>query len=294
MNVSDIQQSVTDLWRFLVPPVSILLCMSVITYYICGYSPVKLFQEFLLQLPDIQNEEIEDVLQFYGIDKLMPIITLFLIIFFLHASYTIFIAIGSQLPPYLSHDNNKLFIAVDGGTRLARIWAAHPNIQDFNTLCMMIEQESELEKDQSLREVWGLDIWKNIRSSNFLRFSSTKFLILWTFLSLILFQKLEQSFLYSCARFLIVILILLIVGISFILHYFEAVKQLGSLKILKVYSKVEAANDIPKEDFENNVKEFEKIIDFERSSRFSDNRRWMHLKFLNDNAYKILWLYRNP
>jgi len=55
-------------------------------------------------------------------------------------------------PPRLSYSPDELLISTNID-QLARIWAVHPNIQNFNSPKTWIDQEFGLEKDKSLREL---------------------------------------------------------------------------------------------------------------------------------------------
>lgn len=289
MIISDIQQSVIDLWRFLVPPISILLSMSAITYFIWGHSLVNRLQGLVPQLHYIENPKIERALKFYGLDKLMPLITLFIIIFILHASLTVFYGIGQILPPHLSYDPNELILKISDNDRLARIWAAYPNIKDLSNLRLLIEQKTELEENESLRRLWGIEYWKEEMSSNSNGFRAIKFLILWAVFSLLLSQKLGQVRPYPWARFLKVLLILIIIGIFFIASFFYAVEQSVHAELNGIEVKIGVTTENAKEDWKNSIEQFKQKVQDEREFRASGY--WWYIRFMDDDFYK--WIYRN-
>lgn len=289
MIISDIQQSVIDLWRFLVPPVSILLSMSAITYFICGNSIISWLQRLVPELHHIENQKIKKALEFYGINKLMPLVTFFIIMFVLHISLTIFYGIGQILPYHLSIDPDQLLLEISDDNRLARIWAAYPNIKDVGTLRLLIQQKTELEKDESLRRLWGIENWNDQISSNYLGFIAIKFLILWAFLSLLFSTKLEQVEPYPLVRFFKVLLILILIGLFFIASYFYATEQLiyAELNGIEVTSGI--TNASAKEDWNNSIEQFKQKVQDERKSR--PNKLWWDIRFVDDYYYK--WIYQN-
>ncbi|MHC1757731.1 MAG: hypothetical protein AB9861_20305 [Methanosarcina sp.] len=286
MIISDIQQGVIDLWEFLVPRVSILLIMGVITYYILGYSHVKRLKNFSLYLHHLENKEIKEALKFYGVDKLMPLITLFLIMLFLHASFTIFNGVGHMLPPQLSFDLAGPFLESDHG-ELARIWATNPNIQNFDDLCMFIKQTTEFEENESLRMLWGIEYWQNEINHRYSRFNSIKFLIFWTFLLLILSLKTVPVRPYPLAKFLVIFVILFLLGIFSILHFFYAVQQLASAELAGADMKVGAMTENATEDWRNSIEKFEQKVELE--SEYREGKHWWKIEISGKYFYRYWW-----
>jgi hypothetical protein len=286
MNVSDIQQSVSDLWNFLVPPVTLLLSICVITYFLCGHSLVDRIKKYFQIMSNFEKKRFDNTLIFYGLDKLMPFITLFLIMFFLNASLIISMYIADPIPPSLSYEQELLFLQSSNSDYLATIWANNPNISQFSDLCMLIRHEAEYEKDDNFRQMYAIDFYKDKANSTLTNFNITKFLFLWVIILVIFSRKLQLSISNPFIKIPILLIILLLVETLFIVSFFYDVKQLAICEIHGISMESSNTTHANSEDWNKNIEHFKQQIPYESQYQ----RVWWHISFLKNDDYGH-WLF---
>ena len=161
MKVNDLIESVSAAWNFFVPPARQLFGLLLIARVVFGK------EHFYALLPSANlapSEGFKRAAEFYGLDKLMPLIALFCALLFLHAFRTVMQALINNLPPNFITLNRELVQTVFART-VAFVWACSPEIEQYGAVQSVIgEILRKAEADKSY--IYQTEVDHQVKRSN--------------------------------------------------------------------------------------------------------------------------------
>ena len=177
MKVNDLIESVNAAWNFFVPPARQLFGLLLIARVVFGKEH---FYAFLPSANPAPSEGLKKAAEFYGLDKLMPLIALFCVLLFLHAFRTVMQALLNNLPPNFSALSRELVQTVNPRT-VAFVWACSPEIEHYGAVQSVIgEILRKAEADKSY--IYQTEVDHQVKRYNRMHgtFSFLKVAFYWT------------------------------------------------------------------------------------------------------------------
>lgn len=289
MNFTSVQQTVSQIWEFIFPPVFTVFLLFLVAYLIIGdplFIPFSKLASYGVDL--LQNETTKKLIEFYGISSLMPIIALFTVISLLYVSMVAVRVVASALPVSPTYDPDLLFLTIDNSDRLARIWSKFPNVGTFGNLRTII-QERPYKADKELDKPFlGIQSWESTASSRMISFITTKFLILWAVLCLLASVLIGNSFFSAFVRTLPILAVLAVAAIYFMVHFYYATEQLAHSQLNAVDALVTSNPNGAGANSEATLKSFRDLVAEEKNKWL--HRKWWEVRIFNKYFYE--WAYQ--
>jgi hypothetical protein len=182
VDFSGLVKGVQDFWNFIWPPV---ICLSLLLGIPALLAPSVLtagLQRIERHWPDSPHQvTLFKFFKRFGIDKLVPVITAFVLIFLLDVLRNAVLFAGTALPPNISYDTNRLLLyhARDGDIR--SLWFKTGKPADFFRVQQQIEFVlGEAEAAHKDRELHDVHYWSERAGRDYSAFGASKFFVLWS------------------------------------------------------------------------------------------------------------------
>lgn len=275
MEISDLTQSVRDLWNFAWPTIINLILIISILIYICPRVKTLLklkikdrHRRFLIRLKD------SEALKLLGIPQMIPFLTLFAIIFLLFITQNIASVIGSFLPGRLSYNPTALLIHSVPPEELKQLWMKYPQIQSVEDLEKILEvkyQEVFAQDENAL----GYGHWTQKLGRMAQLQSYLKFYALWAFASL-LYALYLKCYKFKALRRTIYVLLAILVVFAFSVNYMVycySQEAIGKVYAVSTYSSLSSDLEEP------SVKQLKQIESNISSLDRNAQETWWSLEF---------------
>lgn len=275
MEISDLTQSVRELWNFAWPAAVNLILIISILFYVCPRMRLllrlQLWGRHKRLLARFKGSEI---LKLLGVPQMIPFLTLFTVIFILFASQNIALGIGGFLPGGYSYQPSQLLINSVSSDELKTLWIQFPQARSFSELSKIldIKYQEALSQDSN---ALGFAHWneKINQASKFI--SYTKFYAFWALLSLLFAFQLKRYKLRAFRRTIYVLILSCLIfafSISSGLHSHTQMVR-GKLTVVLAYSALNSDMMEPSTEQLNNIES--NIEDLDENNQ----GLWWSLKF---------------
>jgi len=144
MELESISKSIREFWHFLYAPAVVFAFMAGIAWFIGEDALHRIGLVPKLRGSFVRANKSRKMLEFYGLNKLMPLVSLFLLLFFLQAVSVLSVLIGQALPVHLSHTEARLFLHIADRDRLAMYWEKHPEAVCFSDLAPILRKDAKV------------------------------------------------------------------------------------------------------------------------------------------------------
>src|SRR5262249_1533638 len=135
MKPDDIYASIQKTWEFLVPAISEVFVLLVVTAIILGPNAVhEQFAHFPASSSLLPSDHLREVFSFYGISTLLPLIAVFMFVLFASAVSRIAHAIGSLLPGEMVFNSTVMLEKFADHADLVNLLAAYKLLKEPNSL----------------------------------------------------------------------------------------------------------------------------------------------------------------
>jgi len=238
LELESIGKSIRELWHFLYAPTVVCAFMACISLFIGGDVLRRLGAAEKFKSAVARTNESKKLLEFYGLNKLMPLISLFALLFLLQAVSVLSVLIGQALPVHLSYSGDLLFHKIAGRERIAAYWEKHPQAMHLSELVPLIRDDAKAASSKEGGDAFGVRSWEEQQGDAHVRFSNTKFLMLWGFSAWLYAGWTGKRWVIRTLRLLIVWILITPAAAYFIAQYFYAAEQ-------HAYSELSAALSIP-------------------------------------------------
>lgn len=289
MNLTSIQKTIIDIWQFIFPPILTVFFLFLIAYIVTGpymFVPFEKLASYSFSL--IQDENNQQLIGFYGINKLMPIILIFIVISVLYLSMIAVRNIGNVLPVTMIYDPDKLFLHIDNSNRLARIWSYFPNVQTFGNLRTIIQERSYIAEKELEKPFIGIKSWESTSGRHVTSFITLKFLLLWTLVCFVIALFVGKPLLTTLLKSIIISIIVLMAAIYCGAQFYYATEQLTHCQLIAVDAMVCSKQESKNKSGDSNIEKYRKLISREKDK--NSRSRWWEIQVVNKYFYE--WTYR--
>jgi len=123
MDFSGLVKGVQDFWDFIWPPIFCLLALVEITYYVAPLTFSRMLSKLATMRPTDQRQiQFVKVSKRFGLDKLLPIICAFFLIFALDVIRNIVVMGGQAIPPVISYTPSTLILDKHSDSMIQCLW----------------------------------------------------------------------------------------------------------------------------------------------------------------------------
>jgi len=226
MNFSDLTKTVADAWSFIWPPVLELSLLAFLLWFLATKLSERIFAKIRLLRQASALAIPSEVLEKYGIGKLIPAFATFLVIFCFYVADRAVNEIGGLLPGEVTYREDILFLKTANPERFICFWNVSEGVGSGDQLQNMITDRltiTEHERGGLLRSVnmWDAEAGKAIRGLYF-----CKFFLIFTAITMIVEILVGRHFWLPVLRALVVGFVLLL-ALNFLFHsYMPSSKNL--------------------------------------------------------------------
>lgn len=123
MDFSGLVKGVQDFWDFIWPPIFCLLALVGITYYVAPLTFGRMLSKIATLKPTDKGQiQFVKVSKRFGLDKLLPIICAFFLIFALDVLRNIVVPGGQAIPPVISYNPSALVLEHHTDSMIQCLW----------------------------------------------------------------------------------------------------------------------------------------------------------------------------
>jgi hypothetical protein len=123
MDFSGLVKGVQDFWDFIWPPIICLLALFGIIFFVAPLLSRRILSKLASWKPaDRSQIQFIKVSKRFGIDKLLPIICAFFLIFFLDAVRNIVVMGGQSIPPVISYSPSGIILEDHDNSTVRCLW----------------------------------------------------------------------------------------------------------------------------------------------------------------------------
>jgi hypothetical protein len=207
MEASDVLSGVRQAWQFLFTPLLLASATGLISLYLAGPFVLRRVGLMMARAKHAAaREDVRAALEFYGLAKLAPAISLIGIIFLLYVFQSTALAIGNRLPGRLTYMPVEMFLALAPSEVAVELWSQFPHAPsaaDLPSLLASVEsQGGALHPDRSY--------WEGSLDTANIWFDASKFLLIYSWV-ILLVARAERSR-NACGRALLVSALLICLG----------------------------------------------------------------------------------
>ncbi len=230
------------------------------------------------------DPKFQQVLEFFGINKLFPLFILIGLIFILYVVQTIILQIGHVLPGRLSYSNQDLLIHVATPEKLVEWWSKFPELENIWVLLEFLENKiGRLPADR----LSNTNHWQEQTAKYYRILSTLKVYALWALLMPLFLFGIGESFTDAIGKMLTVIILLLLIAIFVFSKEVYSTEQIGFSKVHNIDEmilndeKIISVNDLIVEQKQIIVSEWIK----------SRPKKWWEIRFIDKD--EIRWFFKN-
>jgi hypothetical protein len=298
MKMNDIQESIGQIWSSILPSV---IRTGIMTFVFFLFVP---FSEFAnLVQPSLENgvkylsqQDVQATLTFYGLDKLMPFLVLFIFLLIISITDRLIFVFSPLWFMDVNLLEHNIFIKTVFSGDLGFIWAEYPTIENDSELEYQIDYLVTKE-NPVVKQVSGVDYWFTKKNESYDILEYLKFLNLWFIVIGIIATAKGYLYFGLFIAYLIFFFFIQYLVISYV--FFQRRKYIVWLSKEKVrIAKSFVMSNSPKFD-ESKVDEFTDKIDETRSHLPKSDvelfffglsqKRWAHhiqMRLLKGKEYK--------
>jgi hypothetical protein len=228
MDVSQLPGTIHQLWDFLWPPIVKLFLLALIGYFIAREAFISIFRRLPFSSPALlQERAAQKTLEAYGLAKLLPLFSLFCIVFILYISQAAVISVGQLLPGTITYQPDKLFSKHTEPETIACLSANLSKIPAEHVRSAIVAKLNQYTEEQkrNLQVLSNIETWKKHGDSAYLGFVSVKSFMVWSvlcaFLAIIYTKRLGKPLI----RLTLCLLVLVMFGFLFMANFLYALEQ---------------------------------------------------------------------
>jgi hypothetical protein len=282
---SDLQESIQQVWQFILPPFINLFVLISLTYYI---APELLFYALtkapLINFGFLTDESFQRFLEFYGVSKLTPLFFLIGLVFTLYLVQGFVLNIGHILPGQLSNSNEDLLLHAAGREKLAAWWAKFPEIESHWALIRILENKLNTQPPERLSNI---HFWQAQSARYFRLFNTLKVYLLWTLFLPVLLLMVKQPIAGAIFKALLIMVLILIVQAFVFVKQVYALEQTGFAKVSSIDALLFESDAIPKYADREIINQKHQLI-LDRGKHHQE--KWWEFRVLD--AYQFRWFFR--
>jgi CheY-like chemotaxis protein len=293
MDFSSLVKAVQDFWNFVWPPV---VCLVILlgTIYAVAPSAASRVGKLLTRLRPSPSSQLSAAknLKRFGLDKLLPILAAFCVLFLMDVARTMVVLVGDALPPSISYRYDLWFLQHASDERIPCLWAHFDDAPRLNEL------QNDIERTLSESEATSKNshVFENIRNWNeqsgkaHTAFSACKFFIawalFWTLVEIALAKRLLRALF-----FVVCLAIFSLAGTFYFFRHIWAIEQ-------EQYARVEAVQvflfqkppqcrsiSATQQNAYNEI-----VTDAQRSADQGKEHQWWTIRMFD--AYYLRWIWK--
>jgi hypothetical protein len=162
LNIDNIQKTISELWDSLVPAIiRALITLFIINSFFPSTTIFDLLRPISERISIVSSNQLQGHFQTYGIDKLMPFLTFFLILFFISLINRLILLMNKVWPVHIHIDQHNIYIDKDLRSNLAQIWTQYSQIQNVDDLIFLINYKYEIGRANfKSNSIFSNDYWQ--------------------------------------------------------------------------------------------------------------------------------------
>jgi hypothetical protein len=179
---SGLVKGVQDFWEFIWPPVICLVLLLGIPALLAPSVLTAGLQHLERLRPDSPHQvTVFKFFKRFGIDKLVPVIAAFALVFLLDVLRNAVFFAGTAIPPNISYDTNRLLLYHGREGNIQSLWFKTGKPADFFRVQQRIELAlGEAEAAHKDRELSDVHFWSERAGHDYSAFGASKFFVLWS------------------------------------------------------------------------------------------------------------------
>ena len=180
MKMNDIQETIGQIWSSILPSVVRISLMIIVTFLLVPFSEFIKFVQPSLEngINFLSQEDVQAIMTFYGLDKLMPFVVLFLFLLAIAITDRLIFVISPLWFMDINLLEHNIFLKKADREDLAFIWAGYPKIETTSELEYLIDYLVTKE-NPIVKQVTGVDYWYTKKNESYSVLEYLKFLNLW-------------------------------------------------------------------------------------------------------------------
>jgi hypothetical protein len=191
MKMNDIQETIGQFWSSVFPSAIRIGLMVILFFMLVPFSEVINAVQPSLEsgIKYLSQQDVQAILTFYGLDKLMPFLVLFLMLLIISVTDRLIFILSPLWFVDINLLEHNIFLKKVFDGDLAFIWAEYPTIEDSSELEYLIDYLVTKE-NPVVKQVTGVDYWYTKKNESYSILDYLKFLNLW-FLAISVFSMVK-------------------------------------------------------------------------------------------------------